>query len=526
MSGFKNILFIMCDQLRQDYLSCYGHPIIQTPNIDKLASRGVTFTNAFCQAPLCGPSRASFYTGRYMSSHGVMGNEDYTRFDEWMISDHLRSLNYRTAVVGKTHNHKNPEELIRMGLSMNKDRVNTLPCGGFEPYEWHEGLYPDQILPENQGYTEYLKSKRYPTPNPWQYCANSGIDEQGNLHSGWNLSSSSYPANIREADSETAFCTDRAIEFIQSTKDRPWCLHLSYIKPHWPVIAPAPYHNRYSAKDVPAARKHESEKANPHPVQQAFMREEYSASYANDALRKLVIPAYMGLVEQLDDHLGKLFEFLETENLIDSTLIAFTSDHGDYLGDHWLGEKDLFHDPSIKIPMIVVNPDASADPTRGQIREEFIESIDLLPTFIDFAATAPAPERLDGMSLNRILSSPRPIADWRSFTICELDYSERIQHHFSDISPYELRATVVRTEKWKYVHHEAFKCQLFDLENDPDEFHDLGTDTDYQNIRKQMVGYLLKWRQSVKKRSGIDYQYLQGQGPERDESFGIIIGRK
>ncbi|MFT7674468.1 MAG: arylsulfatase A-like enzyme, partial [Gammaproteobacteria bacterium] len=100
MPSFKNILFIMCDQLRQDYLSCYGNKRIQTPNIDKLAARGVTFTNAFCQAPLCGPSRASFYTGKYMTSHGVMGNEDYTRLDEWMISDYLHPLNYRTAVVG------------------------------------------------------------------------------------------------------------------------------------------------------------------------------------------------------------------------------------------------------------------------------------------------------------------------------------------------------------------------------------------------------------------------------------------
>jgi arylsulfatase A-like enzyme len=233
----------------------------------------------------------------------------------------------------------------------------------------------------------------------------------------------------------------------------------------------------------------------------------------------------MGLVEQLDDHLGRLFDFLEAKNLMENTLIAFTSDHGDYLGDHWLGEKDLFHDPSIKIPMIIVNPDASADPTRGQLRNEFIESIDLLPTFIDFAVATPAPERLDGLSLNRILSSPNPIADWRSFTICEPDYSERIQHDFSDLSSYELRATVVRNEKWKYIHHQAFTCQLFDLENDPDEFHDLGTDTGYQDTRRLMIGYLLEWHQSIKKRPGIDYQYLQGQGPERDESFGIIIGR-
>ncbi|MFT7673940.1 MAG: arylsulfatase A-like enzyme, partial [Gammaproteobacteria bacterium] len=468
----------------------------------------------------------SFYTGKYMTSHGVMGNEDYTRLDEWMISDYLHPLNYRTAVVGKTHNRKNPDELQRMGLNMGADRLSTMPCGGFEPFEWHEGLYPNEILPENQGYSQYLKSKGYPTSNPWQFCANSSIDEQGNLHSGWNLSSARYPANIREEDSETAFCTDRAIEFIQSTKDQPWCLHLSYIKPHWPIIAPSPYHEQYSVEDVPAAVKADSEKTNPHPLLQAFMQKEYSESYADEDLRDEVIPVYMGLVTQLDDHLGRLFDFLEAENQMASTLIVFTSDHGDYLGDHWLGEKDLYHDPSIKIPMIVVNPDASADPSRGQKREEIIESIDLLPTFIDYASATQAPERLDGMSINRLLSSPKSLEDWRSFAICELDYSERVQYQFPDLNPYQLRATVVRNEQWKYVHHVALECQLFDLENDPNEFHDLGTCPDHQVIREQMIGYLLEWQQAIKKRPGVEYQYLLGQSPERDESFGIIIGRK
>ena len=97
----KNILFIMCDQLRADYLSCYGHPFLETPNIDRLAKRGVRFSNAYCQAPLCGPSRASFYTGRYLASHGALANADPLKLGELSLGDYLQKINYRTVLVGK-----------------------------------------------------------------------------------------------------------------------------------------------------------------------------------------------------------------------------------------------------------------------------------------------------------------------------------------------------------------------------------------------------------------------------------------
>ena len=99
----KNILFIMCDQLRADYLSCYGHPFLETPNIDRLAERGVRFSNAYCQAPLCGPSRASFYTGRYLASHGALANADPLKLGEHSLGDYLQKINYRTVPVSYTH---------------------------------------------------------------------------------------------------------------------------------------------------------------------------------------------------------------------------------------------------------------------------------------------------------------------------------------------------------------------------------------------------------------------------------------
>lgn len=460
-----------------------------------------------------------------MSSHGVMGNEDAAQLDEKMLADYLRPLGYRTAVAGKTHSYKNRSDLESLGIDMTSDYAKASQSGGFEPYEVHEGLYPDPILPENHGYTAYLRSLGYGAENPWDRCANSGLDADGNLHSGWRLRSSVYPAAISEAHSETAFTTQRAMDFIDETGDQPWCLHLSYIKPHWPVIAPAPYHKVYRSDDVKAVVHSELERENPHPVYQAFMQQEYSKSYARDDVRKVVIPAYMGLIKQIDDHLGRLFEFMGRRGLLDTTLIVFTTDHGDYLGDHWLGEKDLFHEASARIPLILVDPRIEADTTRGMKRDEFVEAVDIVPTFLEFAGAQPCCERLEGRSLLPILCSQRQPESWRDVAVSEIDYSDRGPRSLLGLQPDQCRAIMVRGRRWKYIYHTEFEPQLFDLENDPDEFVDLGRNRQFKNVCDLMKERIFVWRNSHKRRIGLEYEYMMGQGPERDEEFGIIIGR-
>jgi len=522
----RNILFIMCDQLRADYLSCYGHLKLHTPNIDSLAERGVRFANAYCQAPLCGPSRASFYTGRYMSSHGVMANADPTRLDEYTIGDYLRPLGYRSALVGKADNRKDPEVLGAFGIDPASDYARAAACGGFEPFELHEGLYPDALLPDGHGYTRYLLKQGYQSKNPWQEFANCGVDRDGNLRSGWRLRNARYPARVTEEDSETAFVTRRAIDFLEQQDDRqPWCLHLSYIKPHWPLIAPAPYHKRYGADDVQLAIRSDAERDNPHPVIEAFMQQEYSESWMRDEVRELAIPVYMGLVKQVDDQLGRLFAYLEERRLFDNTMIVFTSDHGEYLGDHWLGEKDLLHDVSARIPLLVVNPNPTADETRGSVRNEMVEAIDLLPTFIEFAGGIINHERTEGHSLMPLLRSLRKAPDWRDCAISEIDYAERGARTQLGLSPYECRAVMVRHRRWKYIYYNGFRAQLFDLEKDPQELHDLGDDPACAGIRGKMMKRLVNWQRGLKPRIGVPFQDLDGMGPARDEERGIIIGR-
>ncbi|MEM7539684.1 MAG: sulfatase-like hydrolase/transferase [Chloroflexota bacterium] len=208
MSTPKNILFIMCDQLRWDYLSCAGHPHLHTPNIDRLASRGVRFENAFVQSPLCGPSRSCIYTGRYLFSHGSMVNSAPLRVDELTIGDYLgetylQDLALHTAVVGKVHMMPNHSEMARLGIDPDSNLGQHLWYAGFDPVWLDDGMHPDPITPPDLHYNQWLRSLGYDNENPWDRNANGAVDADGNFLSGWALRNAKYPANIAEEHSCT-----------------------------------------------------------------------------------------------------------------------------------------------------------------------------------------------------------------------------------------------------------------------------------------------------------------------------------
>jgi len=256
----KNILFIMCDELRWDYLSCYGHPHLSTPNIDGLAKRGVRFTRANVQSPICGASRMSTYTGRYVQSHGAAWNGFPLKVGEMTMGDYLRPLGMRTALAGKTHMEADVEGMQRLGIDPTSIiGVRVSECG-FEPYERDDGLHgmgPDgmRYSPRRPRYNFYLNEKGYAGENPWHDWANAADGEGNHLASGWAMRHARKPARVKEEDSETPYLTRRGIDFMREAGDEPWCLHLSYIKPHWPYIAPAPYNTMFDARDViPAVR--------------------------------------------------------------------------------------------------------------------------------------------------------------------------------------------------------------------------------------------------------------------------------
>ena len=486
------MLFIMADQLRRDYLSCYGARRPETPHIDSLAARGVRFDNAYAQGPVCGVSRMSYYTGRYMSTHGATWNFVPLPMHNPTLGDHLRPLGVRVAVVGKTHVVGDREGRVRMGMDGSSASARLAMEGGFEPYARDDGIWPGRTVPADNLYATYLREQGYPGANPWHDWANSARGPGGEILSGWAMRWAHLPAAVAEPHSETAYTTRRGMEFIEECGDTPWCLHLSYIKPHWPYVAPDPYHRLYSPDDVPPPVRSREERDQPHPVLKGFQSQAASRNFSDDARRRHVVPAYMGLVKQLDDNLGVLFDFLTRRGLWDSTLVVFCSDHGDYLGDHWLGEKELFHDSVVAVPLIVVHPDPAS--RRGAVEDRLVESIDLLPTFIEVLGGVPSWHQLEGRSLLPLLLEGEAPGHWREYAVSEGDYAFRSFVRECTGQPVDCcRMFMLRSRDWKYVHYENLPAQLYDIRSDPMELCDRGRDPALAHIREEHGQMLFDW---------------------------------
>ncbi|MDT0683557.1 alkaline phosphatase family protein [Roseicyclus sp. F158] len=486
----KNILFIMCDQLRFDYLGCTGHPHIRTPNIDALAARGTRFDRAYVQSPICGPSRMSFYTGRYVRSHGSTWNNFPLRVGEMTLGDHLEPLGVRTALCGKSHMAADIEGLHRLGLDPESGIGARIAECGFEVWDRLEGLHPDGGKRPSH-YEDHLRGLGFGGPNPWEEWANSAESEDGEILSGWLMQHADKPARLAEPESETPYATTRAMEFIEDAGDQPWCLHLSYIKPHWPYIVPEPYHGMYGPEHVLPPNRSEAERSDPHPVLDAYFQHRFSRAFSRDEVRERVIPAYMGLITQIDDQIGRLMAWLDETGRANDTLIVFTSDHGDYLGDHWLGEKELFHDCSVRIPLIVVDPSSAADTTRGAVLDHLVEAIDLAPTFVDWAGGEPRPHVLEGRSLLPLLRSED--VSWRGVVISEYDYSVRRARRILNQPIDDCRLVMIFDGRWKFIHAEGFRPMLFDLESDPQECRDLGADPRFASERERLYEIMNLW---------------------------------
>ena len=526
MSTIKNILFIMADQLRWDYLSCYGHPHLHTPNIDRLAAKGVRFDRAYVQSPVCGPSRASFYTGRTVFSHGATWNRVPLPAGEMTMGDYLRPHGMRTAVVGKTHMFPDRDGMERLGADPASAAAQKALQPGFDPYERDDGLHPKPLLRKKGGklaYNDWLREQGYDGENPWDDYANSAEGEDGEILSGWAIQNNHLPARVKEEHSETAYMTMRARQFIEEAGDTPWLCHLSYIKPHWPYMAPAPYHDMYGADDFTPMQRDMGEREDPNPVYRAFMDMEVSETFSKDGARERMLPAYMGLIKQIDDHLGRLFAWLEETGKDRETMIVFTSDHGDYLGDHWLGEKELFHECSVRVPLIVYDPRPGADATRGTACEHLVEAVDLLPTFLEATGAPAAPHRLEGRSLMPLLRGDDP-EDWRDMAFSEIDFGFYAARETLGVEMDAARGYMLRSERWKYVHFRHFPPQLFDLENDPDELRDLGRDPAYEEPRRQMHVAQLDRLLSRKNRVAMPAEAARELKRDEDSS-GILIGK-
>ncbi len=518
MSAVRNILFIMCDQLRADHLGCYGHPYLATRNIDALAARGVRFERAFVQSGVCGPSRMSMYTGRYVSSHGATWNRVPLSIGEITLGEYLHGSGRNLALSGKTHVLPDTTGMARLQLDGGDALGRLLGAGGFAEIDRHDGHHPEPGSP----YAAYLRSHGYDTEDPWSDFVISAVETSGKPVSGWHMRNAGLPARVAEPHSETAYTTDRALDFIRAQKDQPWVLHLSYVKPHWPYMAPAPYHSRYSLDQCLPVVRDARELRSQHPVLAAYREQEECANFARDEVWRTVRPTYQGLIQQIDDRLGRLWDALDELGRFDDTLIVFTADHGDFLGDHWLGEKELFYDTVQRVPLIVYDPDPAADATRGSVEVRFAEGVDLTPTFLDALGVPIATERIEGTSLLPLTRARAP-AGWREFVVSELDYGYRQARRVLGRAPHECRAWMVRTDRWKYVHWQGFRPQLFDLVADPQEFEDLGSDVSHEAARREMRERLLAWFMRLKHRVTVTDAAVDA-GTAAHKRAGVFFG--
>jgi arylsulfatase A-like enzyme len=486
MSKPVNVLFITADQLRYDSLGCTGHPLVRTPNIDSLAEGGTLFHNTFVQSAVCGPSRACLYTGRYVHNHRSRFNEVPLGPGERTIADYFAGQGYRAALVGRTHFTPITETY------------------GFEYFAYYDGL------PSKDGYSAYpayLRAMGYSEEDiRLRYWPRELKPILGQEAYPEDFREAFYPSRIAEEHSDTAYLTNEAIRFVRETGEQPWMLHLSYWKPHLPFIVSAPYHNMYDPGEVPMPERDPLELERKPPMQKLF-REERRGNFLDDEAKLRQIRAvYYGMITQLDNHLGRLLEELRRLGQLDHTLIVFTSDHGEYLGDHGLVEKELFYEQAIKVPLIVSLPGIVPE---GVSFNEFVESIDLLPTCLQ-AADIPIPNAMDGKSLLPLMNGTAK--EWRREVYAEWDFQYYYVRKQLGLQPNQCKAIMVRDERWKYVHYSDQPCELYDLAQDIAEQHNLAEHPQYAEKINELRDRILQWRMNT-----------EDQTPDVDLTFATYL---
>lgn len=488
MTKRKNVLLIVVDQWRGDVLSRLGVDALRTPNVDLLCREGVTFANHFTQAVPCGPARASLLTGMYQMNHRAVQNTVPLDARHKNLAHALRHAGYHPALIGYTTTTPDPRT-----TSPNDPRFLTLGdlMDGFQSVGAFE--------PNMDGYFGWLAHQGFELPE--------NRDDIWLPLDGSAPGATRQPARVPAELSDSAFFTEKALSYLKGRGKKPWFLHLGYYRPHPPFIAPAPYHDMYDPADMPApvrAASPEAE-ASQHPLlrfyvegieQGGFYRggSGRAADLSEDEIR-LTRAAYYGMLTEIDDQLGRVFAYLKESGQWDDTLIVFTSDHGEQLGDHHLLGKVGYFDESFHIPLIVRDPAAAADATRGSLSNHFTGSIDTMPTILDWLG-ADIPRTVDGRSVLPFCHDQQP-ADWRTEIQYEYDFRDIFYSKAAStigLGMDESSLAVVQDESYKYVHFAALPPLFFDLAKDSDQFVNRAEDPAYSDLVRLYAQKMLDWR--------------------------------
>ncbi|MCL4546034.1 MAG: sulfatase-like hydrolase/transferase [Chloroflexi bacterium] len=428
----RNVLLLMADEHAPQFSGPYGHPTVRTPNLDKLARAGVTFENAYCNSPLCVPSRMSFLTGRYVHNIEVWDNAVPLRSDAVTWPHLLRSAGYDTVLSGKQH-FVGPDKLHGFRTQLAED----LHGNHFHPiFNWEDGTPP--------------------ASNPWPILERSG------------------PGHTVELDVDDSV-GQAAIRFIEAPerKARPWALCASFIAPHFPLIVPEEFWHLYppDAIDMPHLPAGHLERQ--HPVYQRI-RSMFGFVDFGEELTRRGRAAYYALITYVDHWIGRILQALETSDQASNTLVIYVSDHGEMAGEHGMWRKSNFYEFAARVPLLMRWPQVL--PAGRRIAKP-VSLVDVTATLVAATGTRP-PTPLDGISL---------------LALARGDSSSGPDHVFAEYLAHGVARPMAmwRQGRYKLNYSLGDTPELYDLEADPREFHDLATDPRYHSIVAELREKLL-----------------------------------
>ncbi|MBN1249905.1 MAG: sulfatase-like hydrolase/transferase [Anaerolineae bacterium] len=459
-----NILWICTDQQRYDTIRALGNDTIRTPNLDRLVREGVAFLRAYAQCPICTPSRASFLTGRYPSTVHVNRNGD-AWFPEspGLITRTLRDIGYDTGLAGKLH------------LTAAHGRVEQFPDDqyGYRMIKWSHHPHPEDFWPTAaHDYQQWLVDQGV----DWDAAYNADLDSEAGT--AWHLPGYCRPGIAAEYH-QTTWCAEEAIAFMTAEREGPWLISVNPFDPHPPLDPPLSYLERMDVDAMPVPLFQESELESQLAFSGVdFQTETPVSPYSYDARR--MVAAYYAEIELIDDQVGRMLDTLEASGQRTNTIVIFTSDHGETLGDHGLLWKGCrFYESLVHVPLILSWPGHFE---AGLQSNALVELTDIVPTLLD-ALHLPISPHVQGCSLLPVLTGSADPDRHREFVRSE--YHDALDHRFAS------HATMLRNDRYKLaVYHGQDTGELYDLEEDPEEFHNLWDDPESQALKHQLIKQL------------------------------------
>ena len=446
-----NILMLMADQFRCDWMGCAGNKFTDTPNIDGIAKRGVLFSRSTCNSPLCAPSRAALAAGVYPHRLGVLSNNENFPADYPTYYQALRKNGYRVGAAGKTDLHK-PDHfygengdlpvMYHLGFTDVVDTEGKMNAARFGPSNKVSGPY-QKFLQEHGMLDGFMADYHQRIKNlPVWYSSASVLSEEYYHDS---------------------FIGRAACEFIKNVPDEsPWHLHVSFVGPHDPWDAPENYLAKYADRSFPASI--EDDMAGK-PCWVTEKRDKFSKDMSKDDILR-VKQNYTAMVKLLDDKIGEILAVLEAKGQRENTVIIFCSDHGEMLGDHGLFRKGFMYESAVRIPLIISLPEMNYGRKSGALAE----LMDLAPTILDLAGVTYDAGKFDGESLMPVLEG-------------------RDAHKDCQISQlYNTR--MIFDGRYKYIESYNDINELYDLKSDPDELCNIIND--YPDVARELTRQLIQ----------------------------------